>query len=124
MGLAQHPIDARFRGDRPTPVRQCRHHRAWRQVSKLGLIGDRHDRLALLVGELMGRITPRRRRQAAIGLHRSVLAPALQGSGREPEPLTGGAETGAGGTGFLEMSDHVSARPQLDFPSSGCAQSA
>jgi hypothetical protein len=92
-------------------------------MSKLRLIGDRQDLLALMRGQFVRRLTLLRRRLAAIGLHVSVLAPALQRPGRELEQLTGGAETGASGTGLMEMSDHVSALPEVDFPSSGAAQS-
>lgn len=88
-------------------------------MSKLRLIGDRQDPLALVCGQFVRRLTLLRRRLVAIGLHLSVLAPALSGPGRALEQLTGGAETGASGTGLMEMSDHVSALPEIDFPSSG-----
>lgn len=82
-------------------------------MSELRLIDDRQDLLTLP-----------RRCLAAIGLHPRGLAPALEGSRRELQHLTGRCETGASGTGLIDTSHHFSALPELDFPSSGSPQSA
>jgi hypothetical protein len=78
IGLAQDPVEARLRGDVQALVSQGRHDLTRWQVSEFRRIGDVEDLPALVLGELVGRLTPGAGLLAPIGLHLAVFSPTLQ----------------------------------------------
>jgi hypothetical protein len=80
IGLAQHPVETRFRGDVAATVSEYRDDLARGHAGKLRLIGDRQDLAALVLRGLIGRLSLLGGLLAAIGLHLTLLTPALQGA--------------------------------------------
>jgi hypothetical protein len=75
---AQHPVNARLRGEVHAAVRQARHDLAGRQAGELGAIGHLQNLLPLGLTELVARRCPLIR-GPAIGPHLiAVTHPALE----------------------------------------------
>ena len=78
IGLTQYPVEARFRGDVEATVGQSRYDLTGRHRGEFFAVGNGQHALAFVLAELVGRLAPLRGQLAAIGLHTTVLTPALK----------------------------------------------
>ena len=102
IGVAQHPVEARFRGDIAALVGQCRDDLAWRQMGELGLIDRLENRFALGIAEAVGRRAIPGGSRARILANAVFVPPALQGTRRELQYLARLLQPSAGATGLLD----------------------